>query len=164
MLNPARRTETIYFLNEVLQDAGLGEKEIEPFIASLVARATRETVGDAFDFIDEKIEEGFLEQTRGLPQGGLVHFSESTDHRIEQFRRRQLKCCLLYFATATATALGHRGEFRRIDNARLRLFLLRAASRSSCPLNDLLALWLGLGHHRLLHWKNGGWRHRRIEF
>ena len=61
MLNPARRTETIYFLNEVLQDAGLGEKEIEPFIASVVARATRETVGDAFDFIDEKIEEGFLD-------------------------------------------------------------------------------------------------------
>ena len=61
MLNPARRTETIYFLNEALQDAELGEKEIEPFIASLVARATRDTVGDAIDFIDEKVEDGFLD-------------------------------------------------------------------------------------------------------
>ena len=64
MLNPARRTETIYFLNEALQDAGLGEKEVEPFIASMVARASRETLGDAIDFIDEKVEEGFLDSEK----------------------------------------------------------------------------------------------------
>ncbi|OIR13024.1 MAG: hypothetical protein BEU05_00415 [Marine Group III euryarchaeote CG-Bathy2] len=60
MLNPARRTETIYFLDEVLQESDLGEKEVEPFIATLVALATRETLGAAADLLEEKTGEGII--------------------------------------------------------------------------------------------------------
>ena len=62
MLNPARRTETIYFLDEALQESesDLGEKETEPFIATLVALATRETLGAAADLLEEKSGEGII--------------------------------------------------------------------------------------------------------
>ena len=60
MLNPARRTETIYFLDEALQESDLGEKETEPFIATLVALATRETLGAAAALLEEKSGEGII--------------------------------------------------------------------------------------------------------
>ncbi len=60
MLKPAPRNETIYFLDKALQESDRGEKETEPLIATLVALATRETLGDAADLLEEKSREGII--------------------------------------------------------------------------------------------------------
>ena len=60
MLDEGRRTEMIYFLKEIVSDAGVSDKLAEPFMASLVAKGARESVDNAMEFLDSKIEEGFI--------------------------------------------------------------------------------------------------------
>ena len=60
MLDEGRRTEMIYFLKEIVSNAGVSDKLAEPFLASLAAKGSRESVDSAVDFLDSKIEEEFI--------------------------------------------------------------------------------------------------------
>ena len=60
MLNEGKRTELLFFLREIVLEAGVSDKLAEPFMASLVAKGARESVGNAMEFLDSKIEEGFI--------------------------------------------------------------------------------------------------------
>ena len=62
MLDEGRRTEMIYFLKEVVSEAGVSDKLAEPFMASLAAKGSRESVDNAVEFLDSKIEEEFISQ------------------------------------------------------------------------------------------------------
>ena len=62
MLDEGRRTEMIYFLKEIVSDAGVSDKLAEPFLASLAAKGSRESVDIAVEFLDSKIEEGFISE------------------------------------------------------------------------------------------------------
>ena len=65
MLNEGRRTELLYFMREIVLEAGVSEKLAEPFMASIAAKGARESVNNAMEFLDSKIEEGFiLEEAR----------------------------------------------------------------------------------------------------
>ena len=65
MLNECRRTELLYFMREIVLQAGVSEKLAEPFMASLAAKGARESISNAMEFLDSKIEEGFIsEDTR----------------------------------------------------------------------------------------------------
>ena len=65
MLNEGKRTELLFFLREIVLEAGVSDKLAEPFMASLVAKGARESVDNAVEFLDSKIEEGFIsEDTR----------------------------------------------------------------------------------------------------
>ena len=60
MLDEGRRTEMIYFLKEVVSEAGVSDKLAEPFMASLAAKGSRESVDSAVEYLDSKIEEEFI--------------------------------------------------------------------------------------------------------
>ena len=60
MLNEGKRTELLYFLREIVLESGVSDKLAEPFMASLVAKGARESVESAMEFLDSKIEEGFI--------------------------------------------------------------------------------------------------------
>ena len=62
MLDEGRRTEMIYFLKEVVSEAVVSDKLDEPFMASLAAKGSRESVDSAVEFLDSKIEEEFISQ------------------------------------------------------------------------------------------------------
>ena len=62
MLDEGRRTELLYFLKEIVLDSGVNEKLAEPFMASLAAKGSRESVDSAVEFLDSKIEEEFISQ------------------------------------------------------------------------------------------------------
>ena len=62
MLDEGRRTEMIYFLKVVVSDAGVSDKLAEPFLASLAAKGSRESVSNAVEFLDLKIEEEFISE------------------------------------------------------------------------------------------------------
>ena len=65
MLNEGKRTELLFFLREIVLEAGVSDKLAEPFMASLVAKGARESIDNAIEFLDSKIEEGFIsEDTR----------------------------------------------------------------------------------------------------
>ena len=65
MLNEGKRTELLYFLRKIVLESGVSEKLGEPFIASLAAKGARESIDNAMEFLDSKIEEGFIsEDTR----------------------------------------------------------------------------------------------------
>ena len=67
MLDEGRRTEMIYFLKEIVSDAGVSDKLAEPFLASLAAKGSRESVDSAVEFLDSKIEEEFLSENSRDP-------------------------------------------------------------------------------------------------
>ena len=60
MLNEGKRTELLYFLREIVLEAGVSDKLAEPFMASLVAKGARESIDSAAEFLDSKIEEEFI--------------------------------------------------------------------------------------------------------
>ncbi len=60
MLNEGKRTELLFFMREIVLEAGVSDKLAEPFMASLVAKGARESVDNAMEFLDSKIEEGFI--------------------------------------------------------------------------------------------------------
>jgi|TARA_B100001250_G_scaffold190396_1_gene163560 hypothetical protein len=60
MLNEGKRTELLFFLREIVLEAGVSDKLAEPFMASLVAKGARESIDVAMEFLDSKIEEGFI--------------------------------------------------------------------------------------------------------
>ena len=62
MLDEGRRIEMIYFLKEVVSEAGVSDKLAEPFMASLAAKGSRESVDSAVEFLDSKIGEEFISQ------------------------------------------------------------------------------------------------------
>lgn len=62
MLDEGRRTEMIYFLKEVVSEVGVSDKLAEPFMASLAAKGSRESVDSAVEFLDSKIEEEFISE------------------------------------------------------------------------------------------------------
>ncbi|MBB89290.1 MAG: hypothetical protein CMB27_03625 [Euryarchaeota archaeon] len=62
MLDEGRRTEMIYFLKEIVSDVGVSDKLAEPFLASLAAKGSRESVDSAVEFLDSKIEEEFISE------------------------------------------------------------------------------------------------------
>ena len=62
MLDEGRRTEMIYFLKEIVSDAGVSDNLAEPFLASLAAKGSRESVDSAVEFLDSKIEEEFISE------------------------------------------------------------------------------------------------------
>ena len=62
MLDEGRRIEMIYFLKEIVSDAGVSDKLAEPFLASLAAKGSRESVDSAVQFLDSKIEEEFISE------------------------------------------------------------------------------------------------------
>ena len=62
MLDEGRRTEMIYFLKEIVSDAGVSDKLAEPFLASLAAKGSRESVDSSVQFLDSKIEEEFISE------------------------------------------------------------------------------------------------------
>ena len=62
MLNEGRRTELLYFMREIVLEAGVSEKLAEPFMASLAAKGARQSVSNAMEFLDSKIEEGFISE------------------------------------------------------------------------------------------------------
>ena len=65
MLNEGNRTELLFFMREIVLEAGVSDKLAEPFMASLVAKGARESVDNAMEFLDSKIEEGCIsEDTR----------------------------------------------------------------------------------------------------
>jgi len=65
MLNEGKRTELLYFLRKIVLESGVSEKLTESFIASLTAKGARESIDNAIEFLDSKIEEGFIsEDTR----------------------------------------------------------------------------------------------------
>ena len=47
MLNEGKRTELLFFLREIVLEAGVSDKLAEPFMASLVAKGARESVDNA---------------------------------------------------------------------------------------------------------------------
>ena len=55
MLNEGKRTELLYFLREIVLEAGVSDKLAEPFMASLVAKGARESIDSAVEFLDSKI-------------------------------------------------------------------------------------------------------------
>lgn len=67
MLDEGRRTEMIYFLKEIVSDAGVSDKLAEPFLASLAAKGSRESVDRAVEFLDSKIEEEFISEDSRNP-------------------------------------------------------------------------------------------------
>ncbi len=67
MLHEGRRTELLFFLREIILESGVSEKEAEPFLASLTAKGARESLDSAVDFLDSKIEEGFISETSRAP-------------------------------------------------------------------------------------------------
>ncbi len=60
MLHAGKQVEFQYFLKEIVQKYEVSDAESEPFMASLVARAMREGSNEAMDYVNEKIEAGFL--------------------------------------------------------------------------------------------------------
>ena len=60
MLNEGKRTELLYFLREIVLEAGVSDKLAEPFMASLVAKGARASIDSAVEFLDSKIEEEFI--------------------------------------------------------------------------------------------------------
>ena len=62
MLDEGRRTEMIYFLKEIVSGAGVSDKLAEPFLASLAAKGSRESVDSAVEFLNSKIEEEFISE------------------------------------------------------------------------------------------------------
>ena len=60
MLNEGKRTELLYFLREIVLESGVSEKLAETCMASLLAKGARESVENAMEFLDSKIEEGFI--------------------------------------------------------------------------------------------------------
>ena len=60
MVNEGKRTELLYFLREIVLESGVSDKLAEPFMASLVAKGARESIDTAIEFLDSKIEEGFI--------------------------------------------------------------------------------------------------------
>ena len=60
MLNEGKRTELLYFLREIVLEAGVSDKLAEPFMASLVAKGARESIDSAVEVLDSKIEEEFI--------------------------------------------------------------------------------------------------------
>ena len=62
MLNEGKRTELLFFLREIVLEAGVSDKLAEPFMASLVAKGARESVSNAMEFLDSKIGEGFISE------------------------------------------------------------------------------------------------------
>ena len=67
MLNEGKRTELLYFLREIVLESGVSDKLAEPFMASLVAKGARESVESAMEFLDSKIEEGFISSATREP-------------------------------------------------------------------------------------------------
>ena len=67
MLDEGRRTEMIYFLKEIVSDSGVSDKLAEPFLASLAAKGSRESVDSAVEFLDSKIEEEFISEASRDP-------------------------------------------------------------------------------------------------
>ena len=67
MLNEGRRTELLFFLREIVLESGVSEKEAEPFLASLTAKGSRESVDSATDFLDSRIEDGFIDEDLRAP-------------------------------------------------------------------------------------------------
>ena len=77
MLNEGRRTELLFFLREIVLESGVSEKEAEPFLASLTAKGARESIGTAVEFLDSKIEEGFIdEDSRDKIKGVMRRFTK----------------------------------------------------------------------------------------
>ena len=77
MLNEGKRTELLYFLREIVLESGVSDKLAEPFMASLVAKGARESVETAMEFLDSKIEEGFISsETRGLIEKKMRRFTK----------------------------------------------------------------------------------------
>ena len=60
MLNEGKRTELLFFLREIVLEPGVSDKIAEPFMASVVAKGSRESIDVAMEFLDSKIEEGFI--------------------------------------------------------------------------------------------------------
>ena len=77
MLNEGKRTELLYFLREIVLEAGVSDKLAEPFMASLVAKGARESVETAMEFLDSKIEEGFISsEMRGPIEKKMRRFTK----------------------------------------------------------------------------------------
>ena len=77
MLNEGKRTELLYFLRKIVLESGVSEKLAEPFIASLAAKGARESIDNAMEFLDSKIEEGFIsEDTRELIKKTMRRFTK----------------------------------------------------------------------------------------
>ena len=77
MLDEGRRTELLYFLKEIVLDSGVNEKLAEPFMASLAAKGSRESVDSAVEFLDSKIEEEFISQDSRDPIKKIMrHFTK----------------------------------------------------------------------------------------
>ena len=77
MLNEGKRTELLYFLREIVLESGVSDKLAEPFMASLVAKGARESVENAMEFLDSKIEEGFISsETRGTIEKKMRRFTK----------------------------------------------------------------------------------------
>ena len=51
MLNEGKRTELLFFLREIVLEAGVSDKLAEPFMASLAAKGARESVDSAIQFL-----------------------------------------------------------------------------------------------------------------
>ena len=62
MLNEGRRTELLFFLREIVLSNGVEEKEADPFMASLTAKGSRESVESAIEYLDLKITDGFISE------------------------------------------------------------------------------------------------------
>ncbi len=77
MLDEGRRTELLFFLKEIVIESGVSEKEAEPFLASLTAKGARESVESAVEFLDSKIEEGFIgEESRDKIKSVMRRFTK----------------------------------------------------------------------------------------
>ena len=77
MLNEGRRTELLFFLKEIVLESGVSEKEAEPFLASLTAKGARESIDTAGEYLDSKIEEGFIdEDSRDKIKGVMRRFTK----------------------------------------------------------------------------------------
>ena len=77
MLNEGRRTELLFFLREIVLESGVSEKEAEPFLASLTAKGARESIDNAVEFLDSKIDEGFIdEDSRDRIKGVMRRFTK----------------------------------------------------------------------------------------
>ena len=77
MLNEGKRTELLFFLREIVLEAGVSDKLAEPFMASLVAKGARESIDVAMEFLDSKIEEGFISaDTRDPIKKTMKRFSK----------------------------------------------------------------------------------------
>ena len=77
MLNEGRRTALLFFLKEIVLESGVSEKEAEPFLASLTAKGARESIDTAVEYLDSKIEEGFIdEDSRDKIKGVMRRFTK----------------------------------------------------------------------------------------